>query len=109
MRPLASWSKVRPTEPVPLRGWPWSLTGGIGLPVVWLHLAMWEAFFARRVATLFKCCLNAVAMALQRCEGLILFFDHPNTPPARRGLPPQTPPWRGLIEAGAARPRDLLR
>ena len=65
--PTSRPSKVRPTEPVPLRGWPWFLTGGIGLPIVCPHLAMRDVLFARCVATLFKCCLNAVVMALQWC------------------------------------------
>ena len=67
--PTSRPSKVRPTEPVPLRGWPWFLTGGIGLPVVCPHRAMRDVLFARCVATLFKCCCNGVAMVLQRFEG----------------------------------------
>ena len=46
--PTSRPSKVRPTEPVPLRGWPWFLTGGNGLPVVCPHRAMREVPTGRR-------------------------------------------------------------
>ena len=71
-----------------------------------------QSAFADAGGALHSVRCNGVAMVLKQqtaLDSFYPFFDHPNTPPARRGLPPQTPPWRGLIEAGAARPRDLLR